>query len=144
MIQPLPSIPLHHYNSIISLSVTTTLLSPPCHCNLISSLCYCNLISSGLMPLQTIYLSLCATTTLLSPLTIQILSPLLYILLVYSQFSDRVGLPLHKTTFPGVLMNSIPLSYHPGNFSHEVSILCAIICIIPSIFSAVSCIYEKI
>ena len=28
----------------------------------------------------------------------------LYILSVYSQFSDRVGLPLHNTPFPGVLM----------------------------------------
>ena len=28
----------------------------------------------------------------------------LYILSIYSPFSDRVGLPLHKTPFPVVLM----------------------------------------
>ena len=32
---------------------------------------------------------------------------MIYILSVYSQFSDRVGLPLHNTPFPGVLMKSI-------------------------------------
>ena len=31
----------------------------------------------------------------------------LYISLVYSPFSDRVGLPPHNTPFPGVLMKSI-------------------------------------
>ena len=32
---------------------------------------------------------------------------IIYILSVYSPFSDRVGLPLHNTPFPGVLMKSI-------------------------------------
>ena len=32
---------------------------------------------------------------------------LLYILSVYSLFSDRVGFPLHNTSFPWVLMKSI-------------------------------------
>ena len=31
----------------------------------------------------------------------------IYILLVYSPFSYMVGLPLHNTPFPGVLMKSI-------------------------------------
>ena len=31
----------------------------------------------------------------------------IYILSVYSLFSDKVGLPLHNTPFPGVLMKSI-------------------------------------
>ena len=31
----------------------------------------------------------------------------IYILLVYSPFSDRVGLSLHNTPFPGVLIKSI-------------------------------------
>ena len=30
-----------------------------------------------------------------------------YIISVYSPFSNRVGLPLHNTPFPGVLMKSI-------------------------------------
>ena len=34
-----------------------------------------------------------------------------YILLVYSPFSDRVGLPLHNTPFPGVLMKSIGAAF---------------------------------
>ena len=34
-----------------------------------------------------------------------------YILLVYSLFSDRVGLPLHNTPFPGVLMKSIGATF---------------------------------
>ena len=33
------------------------------------------------------------------------------ILSVYSPFSDRVGLPLHNTPFPGVLMKSIGAAY---------------------------------
>ena len=35
----------------------------------------------------------------------------LYILSVYSPFSDRVGLPLHNTPFPGVLMKSIGAAF---------------------------------
>ena len=58
----LPSLPLQFYLLSMPLQL---FLSPLCHYNLISSLCHCNLIS---------YLS--ATTTLLSSLTIQILSPL--------------------------------------------------------------------
>ena len=34
-----------------------------------------------------------------------------YILSVYSPFSDRVGLPLHNTPFPGVLMKSIGAAF---------------------------------
>ena len=34
-----------------------------------------------------------------------------YILSVYSPFSDRVGLPLHDTPFPGVLMKSIGAAF---------------------------------
>ena len=35
----------------------------------------------------------------------------IYILSVYSPFSDRVGLPLHNTPFPGVLMKSIGAAF---------------------------------
>ena len=35
------------------------------------------------------------------------------ILSVYSPFSDRVGLPLHNTPFPGVLMKSIGVGFFP-------------------------------
>ena len=35
----------------------------------------------------------------------------IYILSVYSSFSDRVGLPLHNTPFPGVLMKSIGATF---------------------------------
>ena len=35
----------------------------------------------------------------------------LYILSVYSPFSDRVGLPLHNTPFPEVLMKSIGAAF---------------------------------
>ena len=35
----------------------------------------------------------------------------IYILLVYRPFSDRVGLPLHNTPFPGVLMKSIGAAF---------------------------------
>ena len=38
---------------------------------------------------------------------LSILPKILHILLVYSLFSDRVGLPPHNAPFPGVLMNSI-------------------------------------
>ena len=34
-----------------------------------------------------------------------------YILSVYSPFSDRVGLTLHNTPFPGVLMKSIGAAF---------------------------------
>ena len=37
-----------------------------------------------------------------------------YILAVYSPFSDRVGLPLHNTPFPGVLMKSIGAAFSTG------------------------------
>ena len=35
----------------------------------------------------------------------------IYIISVYSPFSDRVGLPLHNTPFPGVLMKSIGTAF---------------------------------
>ena len=35
----------------------------------------------------------------------------IYILSVYSPFSDRVGLPLHNTPFPGVLMKIIGAAF---------------------------------
>ena len=35
----------------------------------------------------------------------------IYILSVYSLFSDRVGLPLHNTPFPGVLMKSFGAAF---------------------------------
>ena len=35
----------------------------------------------------------------------------IYISSVYSPFSDRVGLPLHNTPFPGVLMKSIGAAF---------------------------------
>ena len=35
----------------------------------------------------------------------------IYILSVYSQSSDRVGLPLNDTPFPGVLMKSIGAAF---------------------------------
>ena len=34
-----------------------------------------------------------------------------HILSVYSPFSDRVGLPLHNTAIPGVLMKSIRAAF---------------------------------
>ena len=34
-----------------------------------------------------------------------------YIVSVYTPFSDRVGLPLHNTPFPGVLMKSIGAAF---------------------------------
>ena len=37
--------------------------------------------------------------------------PYIYILSVCSPFSDRVGLPLHNTPFPGVLMKSIGAAF---------------------------------
>ena len=36
---------------------------------------------------------------------------ILYILSVYSPFSDRVGLPPHNAPFPGVLMKSIGAAF---------------------------------
>ena len=35
----------------------------------------------------------------------------MYILSVYSPFSDRVGLPPHNAPFPGVLMKSIGAAF---------------------------------
>ena len=35
----------------------------------------------------------------------------LYIIGLYSPFSDRVGLPLHNNPFPGVLMKSIGAAF---------------------------------
>ena len=35
----------------------------------------------------------------------------IYIVSVYSPFSNRVGLPLHNTLFPGVLMKSIGATF---------------------------------
>ena len=40
-----------------------------------------------------------------------VVSACIYILSVYSPFSDRVGLPLHNTHFPGVLMKSIGATF---------------------------------
>ena len=36
-----------------------------------------------------------------------------YILSVYSPFSDRIGLPIHNTPFPGVLIKSIGTAFRP-------------------------------
>ena len=36
----------------------------------------------------------------------------IYILSVYSTFSDRVGLPPHNAPFPGVLMKSIGAAFY--------------------------------
>ena len=35
----------------------------------------------------------------------------IYILSVHSPFSDRVGLPIHNTPFPGVLMKNIGAAF---------------------------------
>ena len=42
---------------------------------------------------------------------LKIMSNTAYILSVHSPFSDRVGLPLYNTPFPGVLMKSIGAAF---------------------------------
>ena len=44
-----------------------------------------------------------------------------YILSVYSPFSDRVGLPLHNTPFPGVLMKSIGAAFYQPDALPDVN-----------------------
>ena len=56
--------------------------------------------------------------------TNQFLSYIEYILSFYSPFSDRVGLPLHNTPFPGVLMKSIGAVFFRPDTLHDVNHMC--------------------
>ena len=58
--------------------------------------------SSGADGIQASFWKKCA---------IDLAVPLQILVSVYSPFSDRVGLPLHNTPFPGVLMKSIGAAF---------------------------------
>ena len=130
-------LPLPLQTIYLSLSVTAILSPPYCYYNRISSLLS---LQSYLLPIVTAILSPPYATAILSPLyaNANCLSLSFCHCNLISPLTIEIFSPISNTTT--LLSSRYLFPINLETFFLEVSIICAIICIIPSIFPAISCI----